>query len=166
MIKEINDFMGDYTVAKLKKMPSRNGYAWSCDILENNVLIGSAMDQGNGGMVMVHIQDKNALERLEKYATSKGFDFEAAGSFLGQACDYADLVKKLTSTSKKKTLFVFKNDNQRNEHGVYESWSSINSPFTPELKEQILNKYPNQIECFLNEEFVAPAKKVTAKKLK
>lgn len=151
MIKEIQEFLGNYELKKLKTMPSRNGIAWTCDIHENGSLIGSALDNGNGGMIRLYIDDKEAHLRLEDYAKSKGFEFEPIGSFLEQGCDYMDCLKKIKTASKKKILFVTK-DSGEDEFGVSKEWIVINAEFNENTKKQVLTKYKDTVKVFLNEE--------------
>lgn len=155
MIKEIENFMGNYQLKKLASFQTHDGLAWSCDIYENKKYIGQAMDQGNGGMVDVHIEDSSAAQRLEEYAKRKGFDFESSGSFLGQCCDYLDSIKKMKRSCKTKTLIVLKDKQELDDQGVDMTYSIINRPFTPELKKQIAQTFPNVL-YILNEELTQP----------
>lgn len=169
MIKEIIDFCGPYSVKKMTKYESRNGYGWSCDLYENNVLVGTIEDRGNGGAPYLYIADKEALERLTQYATSKGFDFEPEGNFVAQINDYMDNIKRIKTQCKKKTLVIFKDDKEMDQYGVHTSYNVLNAEFNEDTKAKFLKLNPN-VSVFINEELTLLDKpkvtKTNGKKIK
>lgn len=166
MIKEIKRFMGEYDLRKIKSWNSREGLGTSAEIYKNGVKIGDVLDEGNGDMVDVYINDKNEDKLLNEYATDKmKSSFEASGMFLMQVADYLDMVKKFKKQCVKSVL-LHEKESALDEYGVPKTYYTIKVELNEDVKVKLLKKYPDAI--IINEELsqFSLTEKPKTKKLK
>ena len=75
--------MPTYTIRKLRTLPTRDGEAWSCEILKDGVLIGTAENDGDGGCNMYDFTNRADQAAMEAHAKATlGDEIEVLDEFV------------------------------------------------------------------------------------
>lgn len=150
MIEAIKKFASGYRAIGIQKTMGMEGSGWTATIMKDGKVLGEASDYGDGGPV--HIRFTNREDEQALYAHGKEtypqFQYEQAGTFLGELVNYELAIKSLRTKAKKKLMKA--EEGELDENGVAKSYTAWNAPDSPELRAKILAKEPNTV--FLNDE--------------
>lgn len=149
MIDKLKKQMHGYTVKKSKSMNGRDGIAWSCEIWKDKVKIVDAHNDGNGGMTdMWYSANADERKQFEEIAAIEcgEFNFEQDGSFAALLADCQLSIASITRKCKANTLIQFEEDAEDDSYRV------IKVPFTPQVANQIRNKYGAKLLYIINEQ--------------
>ncbi|WP_175888118.1 hypothetical protein [Burkholderia contaminans] len=150
MIEAIKKFAADYRAISIKATTGHEGSGWIATIMKTGRVLGEAADYGDGGPV--HIRFTNKVDEQALYAHGKAtypqFQYEQAGTFLGELVNYELAIKSLKTKAKKKLMKA--EEGELDSNGVASSYTSWNAPDSPELRAKILAKEPNTV--FLNDQ--------------
>ena len=150
MIEAIKKFSAGYRAVGIKNTTGIEGSGWIATIMKDGKVLGDAADYGDGAAVHVSFtnqEDEQALYDHAK-ATYPQFQYATADCFLGDLVNYELAIAKLKKQAKKKLMKA--EEGELDENGVAKSYSSWNAPDSPELRANILAKYPETV--LLNDE--------------
>ncbi|WP_143279579.1 hypothetical protein [Burkholderia cenocepacia] len=150
MIEAIKKFANGYRATAIQKTMGHEGSGWTATIMKDGKVLGEAADYGDGGPVHIRFTNREDEQALTAYGKEKypDFQYELAGTFLGELVNYELAIKSLKTKAKKKLMKA--EEGELDSNGVAKSYTSWNAPDSPELRAKILANEPNTV--FLNDE--------------
>jgi hypothetical protein len=133
---------------------SEETLCFTADILVDGKMIGSVENRGQGGCNFYHWTDKEAGDKLEKYAKEKytEFNFEQLDSLLSDIIANMESEKQYRRWCKKGSYYRLKGDKEGSWREVTRGGGN-HYPYCPEVKAWILKNAGDKLEEILNERF-------------
>lgn len=133
------------------KRLSQETRCYGADIHLDGVKVGETTNAGHGGPDCVHWTDKNAGEKIQKYAEELHPTFKDVGMCLevliGDIIDDMETEKTFRRLCKTKTVIRFKGDAKGTCH-------SFKVPFSPKIEEQVRQRFGDKLEEIVNKRYL------------
>lgn len=121
---------------------------FSASIYVDGKRIGEVRNDGQGGSHEYSWSDPTAGKQLEAWAQTQPAEFDKLDQIINNLLDRQDIIAQLKRLTKKQTLFRF----PETEKGA---WRTVKSPFDAKVKEHLVKKYGDRIQCIANEDLEA-----------
>jgi len=127
---------------------SQETNCFSASIYLDGKRVGVVSNTGCGGPHDYHWDDREASKQIDAYAESLPceFDFEKLDQFIDSKIFEIQSLKAIKKLCKGATVFALSGD-------VKHAWMSIKVPYSLEVRQQILSKYPN-IAIIANDDMI------------
>lgn len=132
---------------KINKAMSEETNCFSADVWADGVKSGVVSNHGHGGCNRYHWINQEIGKKIEDFAKEQKteFEFEKLDQLISDLFVKFQVKKDFVRWTKKSTLFHVKGDKK-------ESWRTIKTIFTLDVKKFIQDKYGDQLELIMNED--------------